>query len=122
MPAHVRRQIAESQHEIQDRSNGFERLMLDSMALQAERQQATDAKVEALVRSIPPVAQAVAGAEAATVAGANASLAGATAAIDSKTNALAAKVASHRAIIVQVIAAVGLAIWQIYEHFAALPK
>ncbi len=102
--------LRDSQHDIEDRSMGFERMMMTAVGRIEER-------VDEVVKSIPPTAKAASGAEDAAVAGAKAAIQGANAAIDSKTNSLAAKVATHRALIGQILTAIALAAWQIYEHF-----
>ena len=106
-----RREFSDSQHDIESERMAFERIMMSAVGRLEEQ-------VTSIAKSIPPAAQASQGAEAAAVAGAKASIAGATAAIDSRTNALAAKVSAHRALIAQVLTAVALAVWQLYEHFA----
>lgn len=105
----VAKKFSESQHDAEDARMGFERMMRGVVGRLEE-------KVDTVVKSIPPAAMAASGAEAAAVVGAKNSIAASSAAIDSKTSALAAKVATHRAIIVQLLTAAALAAWQIYEH------
>lgn len=107
----VMRKTSESHHDLEDRAMGFERFMRDVV-------NRIEDKVDTVAISIPPAAKAASGAEDAAVAGAKAAIQGANAAIDGKTIALAAKVGAHRALIAQILTALALAIWQLYEHFA----
>jgi peptidoglycan hydrolase CwlO-like protein len=106
--------LRDSHHDLEDRSMGFEKLMLDSLA-------ATRQEVAAVAKSIPPAAKAASGAEDAAVAGAKAAIQGATAAIDSKTNAIAAKVRANQTLIVLIFGIIVQAGYQAYQHITAPP-
>lgn len=122
VPPHVRREMTEAEYRQEDRNKGFERLVLEAVGSLRSEVSATRTDMATLAKSIPPTA--IAGAEAASVAGALASQrtegktdAVRVAADRADTNALAAKVKAHQGLIVQVITAAALAAWQLYEHF-----
>lgn len=117
----VARKIEGSRHDLEDRSMGFERMMMTVVGRIEE-------KVDAAVTSIPPAALAAKGAELAAVAGAQASVrsenktdAIQVAANRADTHSLSAKVASNRSLIVQIVIAVALGLWEAYRAVMRVP-
>lgn len=105
----VRRTIRDSQHDLEDRSMGFEKLMLDSMAMQAQR-------IEEVAKSIPPVANAaVAGAQASQRAEGRTE-AVQVAADRADKNSLAAKVKANQTLLVVIGGIVVQVLYNAYEH------
>lgn len=109
------RQVNDSQHEIEERSMGFERMMMTAVGR-------LEQKVDEAAQSIPPAATAAQGAELAAVAGAQASVRteGTTKAVQvaanrADTQSLAAKVSANRAVILVIVQTVALGIWQAYQ-------
>ncbi len=118
----VLKRMSDSQQEINDRSTGFERLVLDSIA--ASRKETSELR-DLMKTSLPPAATAAKGAELAAVAGAQASqrTEGKTDAVQvaadrADQNSLASKVAANRAVILIVLGMLFEAGWKAYQAMA----
>lgn len=120
----VLRRMAESDHELDERSASFERLMLNSVA--SQRQEMAEFR-DMVTKSLPPATAAANGAEAAAVAGANAAVrtegkaeAIQVAADRADKNSLAARVKSNQALIVVVGGVLIDIIYKAWQHLAPL--
>ena len=121
----VLRRMAESDHEIDERSASFERLIMNSVT--ATRQEVSDLRneVSGVAKSIAPAAMAAKGAESAAVAGAQAMVraegkqdAVQVAADRADKNSLAARVRSNQTMIVLLLGIVIQAAYAAWQHIA----
>lgn len=124
----VARRISDSQHDIEDRSLGFERMILDSLTISQRGVQDLNSRLVAIEKQ--GAAQLVevndgSGTKSLVPAAIVASnrIAGKTDAIQiaadrADKNSLASRVAANRNTIISLLTAVGVAAWQIYEHIA----
>lgn len=118
----VKRMMTESEQAFDERSTGFERLVLNSLTLaRAETAELRDI----FAKSLPPAATAAKGAEAAAVAGAQAMVRteGKTDAVQvaadrADKNSLASRVAANRTTIILVVGMLVEALWRAYNAIA----
>ncbi len=118
----VMRKISDSQNEFDERSAGFERLVLSSLT--AGRQETAELR-DIVAKSLPPAATAAKGAEAAAVAGAQAMqrTEGKTDAVQvaadrADKNSLAGRVKANQTLIVVLVTALAQGLWAAYQAIA----